>query len=612
MGKLGFTIALVTSLCWVAVPAAGAHVEIASNPNGDQVIFDSPLFQLSRQLYAATRAPGGSFTGLAPITPARAAYSGSPFVDDAGGTLALVRGLVFAGDQPASGTSRLLARQPGGAFAEEAELPIGEDGTPRLAVGEHGDALAVWAKHSTPGQYRFRPADGVLGPETALPGKNPSASFVSIEGDGTAVYLWREGAANPADARTFESERPPGGEFGPPVEVSGVPAYSDLTATSARNGRQLVVWPALRSIRGVERLPGGRFGASFKVADSPDVSSNIHSVALANSGAAAIVFGDERLFLAARDPGMSFGNQQLIASDAKITLDPLAQVDNAGDVAVAWFARRRRVMATYRPAGGTVQQTRLIAREAPVAPPQVDHPGLAIDPAGRATVAWEESDGTTIRTRVRDFDASSTQPTGRVGAVPSFVREAPPEACRPRGATVLLASPQAIVFGFPGSAYACLLARGTPVPLTSLEEPELQVQPVRAMALAGPLLAYASDFIGHGDYATSMVVTDLRDPNSGANRGTVISGPNDGAYVLATRLRPNGAVAWIDCRTTYVSLRRCARPGATRKEVVGWDSATQQPRRLDAGRGIDVRTFMLHGSRLTWRNAGKLHHARLR
>ncbi|MEA2467316.1 MAG: hypothetical protein QOJ57_1442, partial [Thermoleophilaceae bacterium] len=461
-----------------------------------------------------------------------------------------------------------------------------------------------------PGYYRFRPAGGPLGPSTPLPGKSPSARFLSVEPDGTAVYLWRESAATAADTHTFESERPPGGDFGPPAEVEGVPAFAELTAATAPNGRQLVVWAERGTIRGVERPPQGEFGAPFTLAYSFQFF-NIDSVDLADSGAAALVFGDVRVFLVARDPGGSFEKPQQIAKGANSALYPIARVDERGDVALAWFATHRRVLASYRPRAGAVQAPRLIAHRPPVAPPQVDQPGLAIDITGRATVAWEESDGTTIRTLARDFDASLTHPVAQIGVLPSVVREGPPEACRPQGAPVLLATARATVFGSGGSMSACLLARGTPVPLASI--PEESTQPVEAMALAGPFIAYANDFIGHGDYNTSMVVTDLRDPDSGDNRGTTVAGPDDGAYVVATRLKPNGAVAWIDCPFAIeITRERCARVGARSKDVFAWNAAAQKPRRLDHGRRIDPRSFRLRGSRLTWRKRGRLRHATLR
>jgi hypothetical protein len=612
VAKLTSTIAVLTALSGVTAPVALAHVDIASNQRGDQVLVDHVLFQLARRpLYAATRAPGGSYGPLTPITPADASYTGQAFVDDAGGTLAVVRGLTFAGYQPTPVAAQLLTRPPDGTFGEDAELPFGDNGTPRLAAGERGDAILSWSEPQGPGYYRFRPAGGPLGPSTPLPGKSPSASFLSVEPDGTAEYLWRESAATAADTHTFESERPPGGDFGPPAEVEGVPAFAELTAATAPNGRQLVVWPGRGTIRGVERQPQGEFGAAFTLAHSPVRSLNINSVDLADSGAASLVFGDVRVFLVARDPGSSFEKPRQIAKGAKSALHPIARVDDGGDVAVAWFTAHRRVFATYRPAGGTAQPPRLIGSEPPAAPPPVDQPGLAIDVTGRATVAWEESDGTTIRTLARDFDAPLTRPTATVGALPSVTRQGPPEACRPQGARVLLATAEATVFSSGGSLSACLLARGAPVPLTTM--PEESTQPVEAMALAGPFVAYARDFIGHGDYDTSMVVTDLRDPDSGLNRGFSVAGPYDGAHVVATRLKQNGAVAWIDCPHAIETTReRCAHVGASSKYVFAWGATAEKPRRLDHGRRIDPRSFKLRGSRLTWRKRGKLRHATLR
>jgi hypothetical protein len=234
-----------------------------------------------------------------------------------------------------------------------------------------------------------------------------------------------------------------------------------------------------------------------------------------------------------------------------------------------------------------------------------------IDGSGRATAAWEQSDGATIRTVTRDFVSSGAAPVMTVGSAPSFVTEAAPGACRPAGARVLRASTQATIF-ISGGYLACLLARGKPVPLTTADEESNQ--PSGSMALAGPFVAYAVDFLGHSSHFSTMAVTDLRDPDGGINRSAPLD-RTDVGFLVESRLKPNGAVAWITCPVLEKpgeSRRRCQHAGAMTKHVFAWDRYALKPRLLDSGRTIDPTRFRLRGSKLTWRHGNKLRHARLR
>lgn len=601
MKKLALTIAVLAAL--FTAPPAFAYVYIASNARGDQLVIDHPLFQHGqRSLYAATRSPGNPFGPLEAITPADASYAGNAYVDDSGAALVVARGTVFHGLAQSPVSATLLARPPGGDFSDTG-LVSGDDPPTWVAAGPRGDAMFAWQDYGKQGHYRFRPAGGELGPDTPVPADNPYAGTVSIGADGSAVYLWREAS------QTFVAERPPGGDFGAPVEVAEVPPRAaDWSVAASHDGRLLMVWSDGHAISGVERPPHGSFGAPFKLA-VPGKYFTIEGVSVADSGAAAITAGYTHHYLYAREPGGAFRKAGSFATDTSLML-PIAHMDDAGDVAFAWFDGERRVFASYRPAGGKVQKPRLIARRPPLAQPQSDLPGLAIASGGRATVAWEESDGSTIRTRARDFAAAKTYRAQTLGTLPAFVREGPPEACRPPGEDVLLSSSQATVLGPLDNPSACLLARGAPVPLVPDSSfGEMLVSP-GAMSLAGPLLAYVTHSNGHSESTTAVSVIDLRDPDSGVNGGVYPEGFDHTTDVIATRLKPNGAVAWIDCP----SGDHCSRVGGANKHLAVLDAHAHahEPRRLDSGRRIDPASFRLRGSRLTWRNAGKLRHATLR
>ena len=603
MTKVASTIAVLAALAAFAPAGAQATVYIASNPRGDQVLSQHVLFQQSnRPGYVATRQRGSRFGPLTPITPSDASYGAAVFVDDAGGALALATGYVFT-DRYLSGfgSSLLLARPPGGDFTQVADLSSdSEPGGPTFAAGANGDAIFAWQQYGQPAHYRFRPAGGELGPDTPLPGNDPGQRAMSVERDGTVVYLWAE------RAHTFEAERPPGGQFGAPTEVAGVAPYAEWTLASSRNGRMLLLWGDNGAITGVERPPHGHFGSPFKL-PIPGGFFNIHSASIADSGAAAVTAGYTTDYLVARDPGGKFRKAVSFRTHKEGLTSPTAAVDERGDVALAWFDHVRRVFGSYRPAGGRPQKSRLIAPRPPLTLRQDDRPGLAITSAGRATVAWEASDGAKVRTLARDFSRTKTYRRQRVGVLPSFVREGPPEACRPTGEPIVLSSRQATVFGTDaGGLHACLLARGAPVPLvTAVEE---SVQSAETIALAGPFVAYATDYRGHSQFTTSIVVTDLRDPDSGVNRSADPEGFDHDATVLATRLKANGAVAFMDS----VRDDPGARESRNTTHVFAWDLGAATPRPLDSGHRIDPGSLRLNGSELTWRKRGKLHHATLR
>ena len=438
---------------------------------------------------------------------------------------------------------------------------------------------------------------GSSAPATQLPGPYAYRSVLSVEPDGTVVYVWQRDG-------TFESERPPGGDFGPPTQIEGIPQFAEWTAATSRSGRILIVWGNGGAITGVERGPHDHFGPPFQL-PIPGEFFNVQSASIADSGAAAVTAGYEKEYLVARDPGQSFRKAALLGRGSLNPLD--AVVDDAGDVALAWFDDQRRVLASYRAAGGKPQKPRLISPRPPVAPRLSDSPGLAITSTGRATVAWEASDGATVRTVARDFSRGKTYAPRLVGALPTFVQEAPPEACTPPGQPLVLSTPEATIFTRDGRPYACLRARGVPVALAP--EPEQSAGVSSSTAHAGALIAYPAYYLGHSTDNTSVKVTDLRDPFSGVNREVDPEGFDHSPTVLQIRLKSNGAVAWIDCPS---AAGNCGRVGGAVKHVAALDSRALKMRRLDSGRRIDPTSFRLRGSTLTWRKRGKVRHATLR
>jgi hypothetical protein len=566
-------------------PVASASVELAGNAGGDQVLLHRVLDQRTRPLFVGTRAPGGAFGPLVPITADGGPWVARAAVDGAG---AMVAGMTAVDYTWAEEPRALVStRAAGGAFESASAFGAGTGTYLQVATNARGDAVVALR---TPGRYRFRPSGGTLGPPTELPGG--AGGGLAVDLDGTVAFVWSDSGSPTQGPRTFESHRPPGGDFGPPVEIPNVP-FAPYFAT-ASNGRALLVWDDGHTIWAAERPPGGHVGAPFEVAQSHDGFFNVEDVEVAPSGAAAITFGSLRYYLTVRDPGGSFGKPERVSNwPARVA------VDDRGDAAVAWQARNHTVSGAYGPAGGVLGKPLRLARARPLAPGGYDLPAVTIAGNGRATAAWEESDGARVQTFVRSFDRSVRRRAALVDTVPSFVREGPPSACRPAGASIVKSNRQATVFFTPSDGLrGCLLARGAPVRLAEVLDSTESTQH-GGIALKGPLVAHANDFEGHGNNFTEMRVTDLRDSLSGVNRAALLKGTHATAELLASRLKANGAVAFVDLL------------GAT-KHVKVWGAHATLPRLVDSGRRINENSLGLRGSIVSWRNAGKLHRARLR
>jgi hypothetical protein len=359
-----------------------------------------------------------------------------------------------------------------------------------------------------------------------------------------------------------------------------------------------------------ERPPGGDFGPPFAVAPAKDFES-LKGVAIAPSGAAVIAYGHTPIRVAVRLPGRAFGAPRRIGTVIDY-INPIGLgVNDRGDAVAAWPAADNGIQAAFRAARQRTWRRIELAPKRPLLPVPGNVPSVVVDSSGRATGGWEETNGAVVHTYTRGFGAAGVGTRVQVDAVPSYVREGPPEACRPPDAQIAQDSGYSTVFEQNNRVYGCLAARGAPVLLS--EEQDYYAQSLRRVALAGGLVAYGEDFYG-ADYESSIVVSDLRDLESGFGRGASLASTGT-AELAAVRLKSNGAVAWVSCPrpdfpfpdTTYA----CQNRGGDRKQVWVWPRHRLHPQLVDRGRMIDPRSFRLRGSRLSWRNGRAVHHARL-
>jgi hypothetical protein len=602
MVKPALILFCLLAVACVAPPGAAGAVYLFGNGRGDQAIFQSVHNQPHPPMYAATRPAGRAFGPLEPVSSAGGSWSAQATVGDGGSVVAVLSSEEFGSPT----RSEMTVRPPGGGFGPPLDLARGAGEMMQFASNARGDTIiALHDGYGAYTEYRFRPAGGSLRPPAALPATgNIRRGDFAVDPDGTVLFVWTD-----RDGHAFESRRPPGGEFGAPVALDQ--AYYDFAAAS--NGRAILLFgggEGFRSTYAVERPPGGDFGAPFLVRRNPGTPSSAAGIseegsrlAIAPSGAAALfVAGFPGVSILARDPGGKFRDRgRLPFQGSQMRL----AVANNGAVAVARHTSLNGVWAAYRPAGGRVGKGLTLVRPSRSIFGYAEPPGLTIDRDGLATAAWASSDGRKIRTYVRSFDKSGLRRRRVVDALPTYVREGPPSACRPPGAQLLRSTRQATVFVASDAVYGCLLARGKPVRLT---DPESDDSTQRGgISLRGPLVAYMNDqppppgqSIGGvlTGISSAILVTDLR-----GTYGVVDGARLDGlkATLLASRLKSNGAVAFI------------YKTRGTKKYVRLKDAYTSRDARLvDSGRRIDAKSLRLRGSTVTWRNAGKLRRARLR
>jgi hypothetical protein len=133
--------------------------------------------------------------------------------------------------------------------------------------------------------------------------------------------------------------------------------------------------------------------------------------------------------------------------------------------------------------------------------------------------------------------------------------------------------------------------------------------PRPAVDMSGTLVGFA---IVAGDGAEpanpSIEIEDLAKP---LGKGRLLDLPVFDVKVGSLRLKANGSIAWIQCPVPPNSSvdgserPNCVSAGRSKNSVYKRDTLTEQGfDRLDSGRQIDPSSLQLHGSRLTWIDAG--------
>jgi hypothetical protein len=371
----------------------------------------------------------------------------------------------------------------------------------------------------------------------------------------------------------------------------------------------------------VNQRPGD-FGPATPIGHGPPGTSPYNvsiAPALADGGSAVVLVNSSKLLALSRTYSGPFERQTL----ASAVHAPAVSNDVFSRAVAVWVTRRNRIGAAYRGGGGKfgpVAQLASVPYKVGWAaiPPVV--PAIAMDERGSGTIVWEESDGASVRLRLRQLAGVGAGPASTIGKVPTFVQEAPWPTCFPPGGRTLVRTARSVIVGtvvLPYTTTGCLFRRGVPIDLRwTYPYPvgnSAYVQKPPRLLLAGPYAAAVTEPIGHGgDVSTWISIVDLRDEATGLNRNGPAVTPSAYAEVPAIRLAANGAAAWVACGPfTSAHAGKCLRGGKRVKQVLAFGLDSRTPRVVGRGTRIDPRSLKLRGSRVVWQDGTRRRSAKL-
>lgn len=531
------------------------------------------------------------------------------------------------------GAVRVSFREAGGKWGPPRTLAThGADAN--AAIDSHGGALVVWTHPGHRMRSAARPPGGPWQPARDLPDPGVvQALELDAAGDALVLAL-RDGSAR-------ASYRPAGGSFGSDQLVADVRSYDRPRLAMNEAGDAVAAFPTVDGGVAESRRPaGGEFGPPVTVMAGPppsgyvETASTVDDVALGGDGSAVVVwtvrtfsddFGDTVRVLAADAPaGGSFGKPVRLSTPARPGYDAGTAIDASGDAVIAWGDPRFSVHAIYRPAGASFGAPLRL-----VGPRLGGVPDVSIDDGGRATAAWQQSDGEHVELVTRSFGPSgASTPAQVLKAAPAFRSLPHPRArCHPPRTRTLLETRYASVYrdlrrtyqiGLSSHyhpKYACLVRRGKPLALDyGFDDFPVTAAGPSSIALAGPLVAYVyfDEQCGPCGGIHGLTVMDLRTGRT-ANGFGPEGDPDPDAFdngpIRRLVLRRDAALAYIQCFGTR--RNHCHRRGVT-SYVFKMDSGAARPARLAKGKGIDPRFLRLGHGRVTWRQGRRVRSAPLR
>ena len=301
--------------------------QITTAPDGTATAIWSRFSGSNWIVQATTRPPGGSFgapVGLsAPGQSCRGAFG--PQITTAPDGTATAVWIRFNGSND---IVQVATRPPGESFGPPADLsaPGGDAFAPQVATAPDGTTTAVWERFDGNRfdgadniiQAASRPPGGSFGApvDLSVPGRDGFSPQVVTAPDGTTTAVWGWGRYNGANNIIQAATRPPGGSFGPAVDLSAPgPSAFGPQITTAPDGTATAVWIRFNGsndiVQVATRPPGESFGPPADLS-APGGDAFAPQVATAPDGTTTAVWerfdGSDFIIQAAtRPPGGSFG-----------------------------------------------------------------------------------------------------------------------------------------------------------------------------------------------------------------------------------------------------------------------------------------------------------------
>jgi hypothetical protein len=304
-----------------------------------------------------------------------------------------------------------------------APIPLGESGSPDVAMNGHGDAAVVWGMHGANAFHgkvlaTVRPAGGSFGATQTLSDPNHQGGVggpdVVIDAQGNAIAAWVladnfEGA----NSRIQWAFRPAGGTFGPAQTIfspGGDPPFLDPVHLAVDpQGNAIAVWHrtdfAFVRIQASFRPAGGSFGAPQTISE-PGTGARNPRIAMDAQGNALAVWelsdgSHSRVHAAFRPVGGTFGAPQTISAAGEDAFRGNVALDPQGNAISIWKGVgacnpgpcTEHVLASFRPAGGAFGAPFEVSGPSQGCDCPEPPPGIGFDAQGNAVAAWVQDPG---------------------------------------------------------------------------------------------------------------------------------------------------------------------------------------------------------------------------
>lgn len=174
-------------------------------------------------------------------------------------------------------------------------------------------------------------------------GRNASKPRVAVAADGGTSVVWRrfDGTSNIVQAAT----RPPGGSFGPPVNLSAAGQNAvDPQVAAAPDGVTTAVWQrydgSKNIIQAAIQPPGGSFGTPVNLS-APGQNADQPQVAVAPDGTTTAVWqriggGNYIVQASTRPPGGTFGTPVNLSAAGQNAANPQVAAGPDGTTTAVW------------------------------------------------------------------------------------------------------------------------------------------------------------------------------------------------------------------------------------------------------------------------------------